>query len=79
MLGRGSTLHCLLMVRLDLESLGQLLVMVQTRVCNNLRQTLIFIGSDPRHDFSWIPPGSLLSHSMLSWNIVKAAKDENCF
>ena len=35
MLGRGSTLHCLLMVRLDLESLGQLSVMVQTRVCNN--------------------------------------------
>lgn len=35
MLGRGSTLHCLLMVRLDLENLGQLSVMVQTRVCNN--------------------------------------------
>lgn len=52
MLGRGSTLHCLLMVKLDLESLGQLLVMVQTRVCNNyvdlssLDQTLsvIFLG-----------------------------------
>ena len=41
-----------------------------------IRQTLIFTGSDPRHDFSWIPPGSLLSHSMLSWNIVKAAKGQ---
>ena len=56
MLGRGSTLHCLLMVRLDLESLGQLLVMVQTRVCNyedlsSLDQTLgvIFLGEVNEH------------------------------
>ena len=71
MLGRGSTLHCLLMVRLDLESPGQLLVMVQIRVCN------YWIRSYP----GGIQEKSCLtvSHSMLSWNIIKAAKDESCF